>query len=388
MKILAITHVQEMGLITTSFIDNQLKAHARRGNEVKVIVTVPYGKKNNFSGRFGPPIIKKEHEGVEYVCLRYLSLSKYGERIFNVSSFISTLNKRFNQAIGDFKPDIIHAHTVLFDSRIGIWLKEKLGVPLVVTTHGGDLVSPLERGWNNLLKDICDKVDALSADSSVLGKKFSKCNTTTPVYPITLGYESEDIAKLDVDTTWGKKTHKRIIQVGNLIPSKRVNVTIDALKILHDIDANYHLIVIGDGPNRGKLQEQVDACGLSESVTFTGTLPNLDVMREMAKAKYFVMVSAPEGLGIAYIEAMSQGCVTVGTEGEGITDVIRDGENGFLVPVDRPDLIAERILSCESDLNLALKISENAVDDAGKLTWDRTAEEYEELFKKVIFEAK
>lgn len=63
---------------------------------------------------------------------------------------------------------MIHAHTLGFDSAIGAWLKERLGVPLVVTTHGSDTSIPVEQGRAAELKPFCDAADHVVAVSSAL----------------------------------------------------------------------------------------------------------------------------------------------------------------------------------------------------------------------------
>lgn len=378
MNILVMTHSQAKGFITTSFVDDQMRAHVRRGNRVRAIVAVPQGKENSFDRRIGKTIVRQEHEGVEYVFVRYLSLSGRGEKSFNVRSFIHVLNRKLPEILRGFTPDVIHAHTVLFDGRIGIWLKKKLAVPLVVTTHGGDIVKPMARGWSGLLKESCDGADEMAADSSALGRKCEGLGTVKKVVPVTLGYAS------NIEVPPVERIPKRLIQVSNFVPSKRIAVTIEALRILHAEDPAYHLILIGDGPEREKMEALVQEYGLQEAITFKGRQPNAKVLEEMAASSYFVMVSAPEGLGIVYIEAMSQGCLAIGTVGEGVADIISDGENGYLLPVDRPDLIADRIRACEQDPDLRERLRAAGQEKASGLTWDRAAAEYEKLFQKAM----
>ena len=378
MNILVMTHSQAKGFITTPFIDYLMDAHVKRGNRVRAIVAVPQGKANRFDKRIGKTIVREEHEGVEYVFVRYISLSRYGEKAFNVRSFTKVLEKHLPEILEGFEPDVIHAHTVLFDGRVGLWLKEHTGVPLVVTTHGGDIVKPLRRGWGEILKETCDKADALAADSSALGRKCQLFHTEKEAVPVTLGYAS-DTKVPDIE-----RVPKRLIQVGHFVASKRADVTIRALKILHDEDPEFQLYLIGDGPLRQEMEALAAELGVQDSVHFLGRVPNAKVLEEMARSTYYVMVSSPEGLGVVYIEAMSQGCLAIGTTGEGVADVIEDGVNGYLLPVDRPDLIADRIRACEADPELRVRLSSAGQKKASGLTWERAAEEYEKLFQKTF----
>ena len=95
------------------------------------------------------------------------------------------------------------------------------------------------------------------------------------------------------------------------------------------------------------------------------------------------MPSYPEGFGIVYLEAMASGCITIGTEGEGIANLIKNGENGFLVPPDDPDDIAAVMEWCLAHPEEATAIADRGRQDALSLTWDHNAEQYIKLFKEL-----
>ncbi len=95
------------------------------------------------------------------------------------------------------------------------------------------------------------------------------------------------------------------------------------------------------------------------------------------------MPSINEGFGIVYLEAMASGCITIGTEGEGIADLIVSGENGFLVPPDNPEAIVKVVEWCLEHPEEADGIAENGRKDALALTWEKNAAEYIKLFKEL-----
>lgn len=104
----------------------------------------------------------------------------------------------------------------------------------------------------------------------------------------------------------------------------------------------------------------------------------------MAACQFFVMPSHPEGFGIVYLESMANGCITIGTEGEGIADLIHSGENGFLVPADDPDSIVQVIEWCLANPEKAAAIAERGRQDALALTWERNAAQYLALFQTLL----
>ena len=123
--------------------------------------------------------------------------------------------------------------------------------------------------------------------------------------------------------------------------------------------------------------------GVEGSVRFLGQVPNDTVLAEMAKHRFFVMPSVREGFGIVYLEAMANGCVTIGTEGEGIADLIASGKNGFLVPPDDPQAVVGVTEWCLQHPKAADAIAERGRLDARSLTWDRNARQYIKLFEEV-----
>lgn len=377
MNILVVCHYGLYQDLTFSFVHNQVREFAAMGHRVRVIIPNAVGKTGRDGKRGGKLLSVSAVDGVELFDLRYLSLSSYGEKGFNHRSAMASIRCHWHKIFRDFTPDVIHAHTLGFDSEIGAWLKKKFTCPLIVTTHGSDTAVPLSKGQHDTLRRACDNADTVVAVSSVLREKLRTCSTTTRLEAILNGFVYRDIPA-DIP-----RDPYHIIQVGHLIPLKRTDVTIRAFAKLKKEYPQLRLTVIGQGAQREALENLCRELHAAGSVRFLGQIPNEAVFREMCSAAYFVMVSKPEGLGIVYLEAMAAGCVTVGTEGEGISDVIRHGENGFLVPADDPDAIVRVISDCLETPEKSANIAENGTITAKKLTWENNAEKYLALFSSL-----
>lgn len=92
------------------------------------------------------------------------------------------------------------------------------------------------------------------------------------------------------------------------------------------------------------------------------------------------MVSKPEGFGIVYLEAMAAGCVTIGTEGEGIADIIIHEKNGFLIPADDPEELANCVERVMLEPVHAKLVAKAGTATAKEKTWVENAKTYIELF--------
>ena len=378
MKILVVAHYHGDGSPTAIFIHDQMKALVQAGHEVKVLSPIGIGKKDLRGSRFFPILRKETIDGIEHVCLRYLTLSRYGNRHFNHASAIAVLKSCFDSVLGQFRPDVIHAHTLGFNSEIGAFLKEKLGVPLVVTTHGSDTFIPFMEGKCAELKAYADKADTVVCVSSLLRRRLEECGVCAPMDVILNGFNVRYVKE------GPQKDPAHIMQVGNLIPRKKTDMTIRAVAMLKSQIGKVRFTSIGSGPELEKLEALAAECNVADDVIFAGQLSNQEVQERMSEATYFVMPSVREGFGIVYLEAMAAGCIVIGTEGEGIADAITHGENGFLVPADDPEAIVAVIRGCMDDPQRAAVIAENGRKTALAMTWPYNAKQHGDLYEKLI----
>ena len=381
MNILVVAHYQNDSSPTAIFIHDQVKAYVTLGHRVRVIVPIPLGKRGFLKkGRFRSDM--NVVDGVEHFFVRHLSLSNYGVGGFNTRCAIAAIARQYDRLLADFVPDIIHAHTIGFDSDIAAWFKSRLHVPLVVTTHGSDTSVPYEKGQIDWLLEKANVADHVVAVSSVLAGKLKSCGTKTPVSAILNGFCVQSLHPEE------ERTPCSLIQVGHLIAQKHFDTTMQAFALLKEACPDARLIIVGHGPEQTNLERMAEKLGVSKSVRFTGQLPNEAVLVEMARAQFFCMPSVREGFGIVYLEAMASGCVTIGTEGEGIADVIEHGKNGFLVPADNPKAIADVVEWCFTNPQEAVVIAQCGKQKAMALTWEDNAKKYLELFQTLITKRK
>ena len=378
MNIFVVCHYGLYQDLTSSFVHNQIREYAALGHRVRVLIPIGAGKADRDGSRLGKALKVTKADGVELYDLRYVTLSSYGEKGFNTASAITAIRMHFSSIFRDFRPDVIHAHTLGFDSDIGAWLKEKWGCPLIVTSHGGDAVKPLEQGRQADLRRFCDKADIVIAVSNQLRDRIRSCGTAAPVETIHNGFILRELSPEC------RKDPFSMVQVGHLIPSKRTDVTIRAFAQLLKGEPRMKLTIIGAGYQRQMLEQLAEELQVSHRVTFLGQIPNRDVFSAMEQASYFVMVSQPEGFGIVYLEAMAAGCVVIGAEGQGIADIIRNGENGFLVPVDDPGRIADVIGFCMQNPDTAGRIAREGQALAQQMNWSVNAQKYLALFQTLL----
>lgn len=220
--------------------------------------------------------------------------------------------------------DIVIAHM-----PSGILFAEKLGLPFIAGIHNSDLevlTNPLYSIYfKNRLKTALYKAKAVACRSFVIQDKLLKLfpDLKDKTFAAPSGIKEEIIIHRE---PLQNRDKIKVLTCANFKKRKNIDKVIEACKGLE----SFELTVIGDGKDRKKLEK------MDNNVIFTGRLSQDEVYAKMRESDIFVLPSVGETFGMVYLEAMSQGCITVCTKDDGVSGVIKDGENGFLtLPISK-----------------------------------------------------
>jgi glycosyltransferase involved in cell wall biosynthesis len=133
----------------------------------------------------------------------------------------------------------------------------------------------------------------------------------------------------------------------NLRAEKHLEMFLQASKLVQLAFPESRFVLIGDGPERKKLQKLADELGLSRAALFLGNRG--DVANLLGALDLFVLTSSTESFPNSILEAMSVGCPSVATIVGGVPELVRDGEDGLLVPPGDAEALAERIIQLLGD---------------------------------------
>lgn len=149
----------------------------------------------------------------------------------------------------------------------------------------------------------------------------------------------------------GDRRRGRILLAARLVPGKGVDDAISALSLLRRSLPAAHLVVLGDGPERGRLHAHAHALGLADCVEFAGHIPQQRLFAEMSCAEAFVLLSHKDGerLPNAVKEAMAIATVPVVADSPGMSELITHGVDGMIVPPRDPGAAAAALLAVLSD---------------------------------------
>jgi teichuronic acid biosynthesis glycosyltransferase TuaC len=136
----------------------------------------------------------------------------------------------------------------------------------------------------------------------------------------------------------------RLVTVGHLVARKRHGDVLRALWLLRDAHPDAQWVVVGDGPERPRLEALASELGLRERVRFTGALAPAEAVAEARKGAVFVLPSVDEAFGVAYVEAMAGGVPAIGSRGEdGPEEIAAHGAGMRLVPPADPEALAREL---------------------------------------------
>jgi glycosyltransferase involved in cell wall biosynthesis len=143
-----------------------------------------------------------------------------------------------------------------------------------------------------------------------------------------------------------------VVSVGRLSPQKAFQDLIEAAAIVRDRSSSFHMVIIGEGPERQRLEALIAARHLGSRVTLAGARDALFVRDRLRRAEVFALSSISESFGVVYLEAMATETPVVGTGVQGVPEVVAEGVTGFLVPPGAPEAMAERIAKLLGDPDL------------------------------------
>jgi len=333
------------------FVSEPLEWVAKLGVENNVFAVQPIYRKR----------LRARRTAVPATWLRYFSLPG-GFGLPTAGAFVfARIVGRVRDLQRSQRIDLVHAHAPLPCGHAALLLSAELGLPYVVSVHGLDAFGTTQ--VSGRAGEWCRRISRRVYHSSrrvicvservreqVLEGVGGKCRTSV-VYN---GVDSE----LFSPGSESSSEAPIVLTVGNLIPIKGHELLLRAARSLVVKFPALTLEIIGDGPERSRLQALALQLQIRERVRFLGRQPRHQVAAAMQRCTLFALPSRYEGLGCVYLEAMASGKPVIGCRGQGIEEVIWHGENGCLVGVDDGEELANAVSTLLSNTSLRKSIAD------------------------------
>jgi glycosyltransferase involved in cell wall biosynthesis len=278
--------------------------------------------------------------------------------------------------------DLIHAHQAFPDGAAARLLADDLGLPYVVTVHGADVNLNLvgdDRVRRRTLQALAGAAVVVTV-SGALARRLGGVVPATRLHVVPNGVAVHE----QVAPSALLPDRRVVLSVGNLYASKGHATVLAALACLGAEHDDVAWVVVGDGPERRRLEARASELGLAGRTTFLGWRPHDEVLSLMARADAFVLPSAPEGFGVVYAEAMAQGTPVVACLGEGPADFVVPDESGLLVAPGDVAAVAAAVARLLDDQAFATRLAEAGRRAIAGLTWQRNAVRQREIYDAVL----
>jgi glycosyltransferase involved in cell wall biosynthesis len=242
--------------------------------------------------------------------------------------------------------DLVHAHFVWPNGYVAVGLKEKYGIPCIVTAHGYDIYDLPFRDdeWEEKIKNVLDCATAVVTVSTTNLNCINKLGIKTSIFLIPNGFKNDIFHRLDKNECRKKlglpQNRKIVISIGNLVEEKGQKFLISAMTKLKDKEILCFLI--GRGPLRKSLFHQIQKNKMSDRVKLIGGISHNEIPLWLNACDLFVLPSKRESFGVVQIEAMACGKPVVATINGGSEEILNSSV-GILVESENDEALAEAI---------------------------------------------
>lgn len=276
--------------------------------------------------------------------------------------------------------DVIDGHYIYPDGVAAVALGRLFKKPVVLTARGSDITQyPTFRLPARMIRWSMRNAAALISVSA--GLKAGMIDLGVSEQKITVLRNGVDLQQFKLtdpkiaQKEWGV-AQRILISVGHLIERKRHNLTIEALKFL----PGWTLVLVGDGPEKLKLQTLVSQLGLDGRVIFSGQKPHADLSGLYSGADISVLASSREGWANVLLESMACGTPVVASNIPGNPEVVTDLAAGLIAPENTPSCFAQTIEQLYQTKLSRLETRKYAE----AFDWDATTQGQLRVFRNVI----
>jgi glycosyltransferase involved in cell wall biosynthesis len=264
--------------------------------------------------------------------------------------FRESVRPAFRRALAEFRPDLVFAPWAYPDGWAAVELGHRAGLPVVIKVHGSDILQlshhpEKSRGTIEALRQ-ADGIVAVSRDlSEQVAALGADPDRVRVVYD---GIDPELFHPGPRDAARARLAREIAVQgpvvlfIGNLLPVKGLEVLIDAFGRLAGQGIDFTGLLIGQGPLRSRLEDQVARLGLRDRVRLLGTRPHDRLPDWYRAADLFVLPSRSEGVPVVLLEAIACRTPFVASRVGGIPEIAHLGASR-LVPAGDAAALAEAI---------------------------------------------
>src|SRR5215207_6001201 len=315
-------------------------------------------------------------------------------RVAVMANYLEAQHRAIMAEARESRTDVIHAHWAIPTGPAAVLAARKLGVPSVITMHGGDVYVNPEQGYDfptrwyvrPALRWTLRHAGALTAITEDCRQHALRAGA--PADHIRLVFNGTDLRRFSPSDNGRAELQygpHMIFACRQLFPRKGIRFLLEAAAQLKPRFPDLKVVLAGDGFERPDLIALAERLGIARDVTFLGWVPNSELPQYYRAAALSVIPSLEEGFGIPAAEAM--GCETpvVASDAGGLPEVVEHGVTGLIVPRGDSSALAEAIGSLLADPVRRARMGRAGRERALRMfDWDRTAQQFEGIYATVM----
>ncbi len=291
--------------------------------------------------------------------------------------------------VRDFKPDVVHIFFGIPDGPIGWTLKRFYGLPYLISLRGADVPSDEVKRFAKqyrvlrpFIRWLWHDADALVAVSNGLREYALE---TTSEAPITVIPNAIELSEFIPPRHRNHEGPVRLLFVGRFNAFKNVETLLEAAARLKNkgVD-NFELQLIGEGEQRANLERLTVENELTKHVRFLGWVARDSIVNYYRQADLFVTATTWEGMPNTVLEAMACGLPVVASRASGLEELVHEGINGYLVPINDPAALADRLADLvENPYERQRMGKESRKVAEQEFAWEYISEQYIEIYRRI-----
>ncbi|TCO77902.1 glycosyltransferase [Chromatocurvus halotolerans] len=299
-----------------------------------------------------------------------------------------------------FRPDIIHVHHPFWLGSAGLFIGRRLGIPVVYTYHTRlehyahyvPLPGPLFRNLvsHAVVRRFANRCDGVIVPTESAEEYLRTIGVRRRVLVQPTGIDIDRLRSVQKDAVeelrnkYAPNGERILVSISRLSKEKNIDFLLDAIrKLKNDSNHAFRLLVIGDGPERNRIESRIRQQGLQDAVILLGTIAPDEMPLYCRAGEVFLFASRSETQGMVIIEAMAAGMPVVAVRSSGIDDIVEDGVNGFKTPLDIARWCA-RIEQILEDPRLYKRLSATAVTTAETYSIARFSDSVRRFYATII----
>jgi len=288
------------------------------------------------------------------------------------------------------KLDLLHCHYAIPHSVSAFLAKSMLHphpLPVVTTLHGTDItLVGADRSYLPITRFSIERSDGVTAVSHYLKKvtleTFGIQNNIEVIHNFVNCELYKAESRPQLRARFAAHGEKILIHLSNFRPVKRTGDVVEIfLRVQQQLPAV--LLMVGDGPDRSSAERLAHQHGIQSKVRFLGKRDNIEEL--IGAADLLLLPSRNESFGLAALEAMACQVPVVASRVGGLSEVVTDGKDGFLVDLYDIETMAARSLEILSDDQRRLEMGRQGRESAqARFCSDKIIRQYEDYYQRIV----